>query len=429
MRRQAVRLCLFGLLARAVCGGGSVLLVDVDGIIHPITSEIVSHALVQASRNNSVVVLIRLNTPGGLPNTARHIVEQIVASPVPVVTYVTPSGGRAGSVGFLLLEAGDVAAMAPGTNTGAAYPFLIGTDIDPALKQKLENDTAAFVRSIVAKRGRNTALAEQAVLGNKSFTDKEALDGKLVEMVAGDLHGLLARLEGREIVRFDGTRQVLHTEGAAITPYEKTLRQKVLSEITDPNLALILLVLGALGIYVEFSSPGLIVPGIAGAILVLLGLAAISVLPINWTGAALLLLALSLFVLEAKITSHGILGVGGAVAMTLGAVLLIDSPVPELRIRLTTAISLALPFSIITALLVTLVVRARLSRVVTGSEGMVGEIGITLGSVAEEGKVFVRGEYWDAVAAEPIAAGERVRVTAVNGLRLAVKPASAQCGG
>jgi membrane-bound serine protease (ClpP class) len=378
LRRQGSFACLLGLLGTAVCGA-SALLVDVDGIIHPITSEVVVRALEQARKADSPAVVIRLNTPGGLTDAARRIVEAIAASPVPVLTYVAPSGGRAGSLGFLVLEAGDVAAMAPGTNTGAARPFLIGTAADPVLKQKLESDAAAFLRSIAARRGRNPALAEKAVLENKSFTDKEALDGKLVDLVARDLAELLARVEGREVVRWDGTRQVLHTAGAAVMPYEKTLRQKVLSEITDPNLALILLVLGGLGIYVEFHSPGLIAPGIAGAILVLLGLAAISALPINWTGAALLLLAL--------------------------------------------------PFAIITALLVTLVVRARRSRVVTGSEGMAGETGVALSPIAEEGKVFVRGEYWDAVSAEPIAAGERIVVTGVKGLKLTVKRASARPGG
>src|SRR5689334_7340903 len=248
----------------------------------------------------------------------RQSIEKMLASPVPVVTYVTPSGGRAASAGFFLLETGDVAAMAPGTNTGAAHPVVIGSQMDPIMKQKVEQDATALLRSICAKRGRNSSLAEKAVLESKSFTDQEALAEHLIDLVAADDRELLAKLDGREITRFDGRKQTLHLAGAAITQYELNTRQKILAAIADPNIALILLVLGALGIYVEFTSPGLIAPGVAGAILALLGLAALSMMPINWLGAALLILALVLFVLEAKYTSHGILGIGGAVAMVLG---------------------------------------------------------------------------------------------------------------
>jgi membrane-bound serine protease (ClpP class) len=367
------------------------------------------------------VILVRLNTPGGLMDAMRESIEKIVASPVPVVTYVAPSGARAASAGFFILEAGDVAAMAPGTNTGAAHPVLFGGQMDAVMKQKVENDAAALLRSIVAKRSRNSALAEQAVRESKSFTDKEASDNHLIELVARDDQDLLEKLDGREITRLDGTKQVLHTHGAVIETYEENLRQRIISAISDPNMALVLLVLGALGIYVEFTSPGLIVPGILGAILALLGLSALSVLPINWLGAALLLLAFALFVLEAKFATHGILGAGGALAMVLGAVMLINSPLPEMRIHLSTAIALALPFSLITMVLLSLVVRARRNKVVTGTEGMVGETGTALTPLAPEGKVFIRGEYWNAAAPSRVAAGERVRVTGIDRLKLIVE--------
>jgi len=286
----------------------------------------------------------------------------------------------------------------------------------------VEQDASALLRSICSKRGRNSALAEKAVLESKSFTNQEALNEHLIDLEAANERDLLAKLDGREITRFDGRKQKLNLTGAAVTVYEKNTRQQILSAIADPNIALILLVLGALGIYVEFTSPGLIAPGIAGAILALLGLSALSMLPINWLGAALLVLALTLFVLEAKYTSHGILGIGGAVAMVLGAVLLVNSPVPEMRIRLSTAIALAVPFSAITILLVSLVVQARANKVTTGTEGMIGETGVVTSALAPDGMGFVRGEYWSAISPAPLPPGSRVRVTSIEGLRLTVEP-------
>jgi len=422
LRPKFALFVLLALWAPSVKGQAHVLAVDVDGVVHPITAEILSRAIDQAKQNNHSLLLLRLNTPGGLMDAMRRCVSAIAASPVPVVTYVTPSGARAASAGFFLLEAGDVAAMAPATNTGAAQPLVISAQVDPVLMRKIENDAAASLRSIVAKRGRNSALAEKAVLESKSFTDKEALDQKLIDLIARNDQDLLLELDGRVITRFDGTKQILRLANATIITYEKSVRQKFFSAISDPNVALLLLVLGALGIYVEFSTPGVIVPGIAGAILALLGLSAIAVLPINWVGAGLLLLALTLFVLEAKITSHGVLGSGGVICMILGAVLLVDSPLPELRVHLSTAVALALPFGLITLLLVSLVVRARRSRVATGTEAMIGEIGVAVSEVAPEGKVFVHGEYWTAVSPAPVLAGAAVKVMAIDGLCLTVTP-------
>jgi membrane-bound serine protease (ClpP class) len=403
--------------------------VDVDGMVHPVTTEIVSSALDRARQQGAVVVIVRLNTPGGLMDAMRETIEKMVAAPVPVVTYVAPSGGRAASAGFFLLEAGDVAAMAPGTNTGAAHPVAMGGEMDPVMKQKVENDAAAYLRSICTKRERNSALAETAVRESKSFTEREAFDQHLVDLIASSEADLVAALDGRTITRFDGSKVMLHTSGASIEVYQRTLRQRIIAAIADPNIALVLLVLGALGIYVEFSSPGLIAPGVVGAILVLLGLSALSVLPINWLGAGLLILALALFVLEAKFTSHGILGIGGAVAMVLGAVILVNGPIPEMRIRWSTAIGLALPFSAITLLLLSLVVSARRHKVETGVEGMIGATGSAITELSPEGKVLVRGEYWDAVALRPVTAGARVRITAVDRLKLTVEPVPDPSGG
>lgn len=429
MRKIALTTIGLALAVRVASAAPKAIAVDVDGMVHPVTTEIVSSALDRARQEGAVVVIVRLNTPGGLMDAMRETIEKMVASPVPVVTYVAPSGGRAASAGFFLLEAGDVTAMAPGTNTGAAHPVAMGGEMDPVMKQKVENDAAAYLRSICTKRARNSALAETAVRESKSFTEREALDQHLVDLIASSDADLLAALDGRTITRFDGSKVIVHTRGASIEVYQRTLRQRIIAAIADPNIALVLLVLGALGIYVEFSSPGLIAPGVIGAILALLGLSALSVLPINWLGAGLLILALALFVLEAKFTSHGILGIGGAVAMVLGAVILVNGPIPEMRIRWSTAIGLALPFSAITLLLVSLVVSARRHKVETGVEGMIGVTGSAITELSPEGKVLVRGEYWDAVALRPVTAGARVRITAVDKLKLTVEPVPDPSGG
>lgn len=415
-------LLLLVLGCAALRGAPRVVAVDIDGVVHPVTVEIVTHALEQAGRSGADAVLIRLSTPGGLMDAMRQTIEKIVASPVPVITYVAPSGARAASAGFFLLLAGDVAAMAPGTNAGAASPVLLAGEMDAVMRKKVENDAAALLRSLTDKRNRNSALAEKAIGESKSFTDKEALDNRLIDLIAPDEQALLRMLDGREIVRFDGRKQVLKLAGAALDDYQLTWREQLVKAISDPNIALILLVIGVLGVYVEFSSPGLILPGVAGGIFVLLGLTALSVLPINWMGAALLVLAVALFILEAKFASHGILGVGGAVAMMLGAVLLVDSPIPEMRIRWTTAVGLTLPFALITVFLVSLILRARANKVLTGTAGMIDQTGIARTPLNPAGKVFVHGEIWDAVSSSPLEAGARVRVTAIEGLVLKVEP-------
>ena len=412
---------MFAFSAAAQAPTARVLAVNIDGMVHPITVEIIHHAIEQAQVEHAELLLIRLNTPGGLLDATRHLIEELEAAPVPVVTYVTPSGARAASAGFFLLEAGDIAAMAPGTNTGAASPVLIGQQMEETMRKKVENDAAALLRSMTTRRGRNSALAEQTVRDAKAFTEKEALDNKLIELIAPDEQQLFKQLDGREITRWDGHKQVLHLSAATVTEANLTLRERLIAAIADPNIGFILLVLGALGIYVEFSNPGLIVPGVAGAILALLGLSALSILPINWVGVALLLLAVALFVLEAKYTSHGVLGIGGTLSMILGAVLLINGP-PEVRIHYSTAVSVAIPFALITMFLVSIVVQARKNKVLTGVTGMIGEEGVASTPLAPEGQVLVRGEYWNAVADAAISPGTRVRVKAVESLKLRVEP-------
>lgn len=408
-------------LQLAVQAEPRVVAVNLDSMIHPVSAEMVNRAIEQAKSEKAAALLVRLNTPGGLMDAMRQIDQSLLKAPVPVITYVTPTGGRAASAGFFILEAGDVAAMAPGTNTGAASPILIGQQMDPVLRNKVENDAAAGLRSMLANRGRDVKAAESTVREAKSFSAEEALNLHLIDLIAKDDRALLQALDGREITRFDGTKVKLQLSGATIVEYDETFREKVISAIADPNVGFILLIAGALGLYVEFSSPGLIFPGVAGAISLLLGLSALSVLPINWVGVALLLLSLSLFVLEAKFTSHGILGLGGTIAMVFGAVLLVDAP-PALRIRYGTAIATAIPFALITMFLVTIVLKARRNKVMTGEEGMLAEVGEARTPLAPRGKVFVHGEYWDAQSSVPVAAGARVRVVRVDGLLLTVEP-------
>jgi membrane-bound serine protease (ClpP class) len=416
-----IAIAAFAFTASSQPSGPRVVGVTIDGVVHPITVEIVSHAIQQAQVQHAELLLIRLNTPGGLLDATRHIVEKLSASPVPVITYVTPSGGRAASAGFFLLQAGDIAAMAPGTNTGAASPVLMGQQMEETMRKKVENDAAALLRSMTTRRGRNSQLAEETVREAKAFTEKEALDDKLIELIAPDERQLFKQLDGREITRWDGHKQVLHLAGYTLAEVDLTLRERLMAAIADPNIGFILLVLGALGIYVEFSNPGLIFAGVGGAILFLLGLSALSILPINWVGVALLLLSVVLFVLEAKLTSHGVLGVGGTLAMILGAILLINGP-PEVRIHLGTAISVAIPFALITMFLVSIVIQARRGKVLTGATGMIGEIGVASTELAPEGQVLVRGEYWTAVAESSISPGTRVRVKAIEALKLRVEP-------
>jgi membrane-bound serine protease (ClpP class) len=422
----AIALLLAGLACRceaqAVKPRPRIVSVAVDSVVHPITTEIIGHALDQAQSEHAAPVLITLITPGGLLDATRQIVERITASSVPVITYVTPSGARAASAGFFLLEAGDVAAMSPGTNTGASSPVLMGQQMDAVMRAKVENDTSALLRSLTTRRGRNAELAEQAVRQAKAWTEKEALDGHLIELIASSEGQLFQQLEGREITLWSGQKTTLHLAGAEVTAVHLSLREHLMSAIADPNIGFILFVLGALGIYVEFNAPGTIFPGVAGGILVLLAMSSLAVLPISWVGVALLLLSIALFVLEAKFTSHGVLGLGGTVAMILGAMLLVKGP-PEMRIHFLTAISVAVPFALITLFLVSIVVRARANKVVTGNIGMIDTVGVARTTLAPEGKVLIRGEYWNAISSAPVEAGSPVRVISVDGLTLRVAPA------
>jgi len=353
----------------------------------------------------------------------RDIIRAIIGSRIPVVTYTAPSGSRAASAGFFILLAGDVAAMAPGTDTGAAHPVMMGgADLPKTMEAKIENDAAAYIRSIAEKRGRDAKLAEAGVRESKSYTEKEALDGHLIEIIANTPQDLLAQLNGRTVKRFDGSTATLDLAGATLEAYSMTTRERVLSRIADPNIAFILGALGALCLYLEFTHPGMVLPGVAGAIAIVLALYAFHLLPINYTGVILILLALVLFALEVKVTSHGVLATGGVIAMVVGALILIQSPLPGAQIRLSTALSVTIPVAIISVILVRFAVVAKRRKALTGEDGMVDSVGVTRTELAPQGKVLVRGEIWDARARENIPNGSRVRVRKVEGLTLVVEP-------
>ena len=411
------------LLLVAATASADVLHVTVDDVIHPISDEFVGRALDEAAARKADAVVIELRTPGGLETSMRGIVEKIIRSRVPVFVWVGPSGARAASAGFFILEAADVAAMAPGTNTGAAHPVLIGQKLDDVMKLKLQNDASAFIRSIAQRRGRNVAAAESGVREAKSFTEDEALRQKLIEVIAKDVPSLLRWADGKTIKRFDGSTLVLHTANKPLVPFEMNLRQKIFAKILDPNVAFILFAIGMLALWSEFNHPGAILPGVVGLVFMLLAVFALNVLPTRYASFALIVAAFILFALEAKYVSYGLLGASGIICLIFGALMLVDGPIPEMRVKLLTAISVSMPVGIIAVFLMTLVVRARKLRVATGTEAMIGEVGVAQTSVAADGKVFVHGELWNATARNEIAEGARVRVREVIGLRVVVEPA------
>jgi membrane-bound serine protease (ClpP class) len=398
-----------------------VIVIHLDDTIQPISADYMARGLEAAATQHANAVLIEINTPGGLLDSMRQMVSKVIASPVPVIVYVAPSGSRAGSAGFFLLEAADVAAMAPGSNAGAAHPVVMGAKLDETMKQKLENDTAAFLRSYVARRGRNVQAAEDAVRSSKSYSDQEALQLKLIDLVAPDDASLLNDIDGRTIARFDGSKIVLHTRGAELVAVDPTLREEILDRLTDPNLAVLVLMVGGLLIYVEFNTPGTIIPGTLGTILVLLALFGLNLLPVRYTSVMLLVAAFALLILEAHFGSHGVLAAAGILCLVIGALTLVDGPIPELRVHLATALSAGLAFGLITVFLLRLALRARRSKVRMGGDAMVGQIAVVTQPLAPTGQVMVNGELWQAESATPAALGEQVRVQGLRDLTLLVE--------
>jgi membrane-bound serine protease (ClpP class) len=401
-----------------------VILIQLDDTIQPVSAGYMGRGLDAAAAQHADAVLIEINTPGGLLDSMRQMVSRVIASPVPVIVYVAPSGSRAGSAGFFLLEAADVAAMAPGSNAGAAHPVVEGVKLDDTMKQKLENDTAAFLRAYVARRGRNVQAAEDAVRSSKSYSDTEALQLKLIDLIAPDNASLLNNVDGRTITRFDGSRVVLRTRGAQLIRVDPTLREEILDRLTNPNLAVLVLVVGGLLIYLEFNTPGTIVPGTLGTIMVLLALFGLNLLPLRYTSVMLLVAAFVLLILEAHFPSHGALATAGIASLVIGSLTLVDGPIPELRVALATALSAGLAFGLITVFLLRLALRARRTKVRMGGDAMIGLIAVVTQPLAPLGQVMVNGELWQAESPSPAAPGEQVRVRGLRDLTLLVERVS-----
>jgi len=400
----------------AVLGYGEIIKITVDAPIHPITSEYIRKALEKADNENATMIIIELNTPGGLDSSMREIIESILRSNTPVAAYVSPSGARAASAGFFIGIACDLFIMAPGTNTGAAHPVgvgITGQQMDETMADKVTHDAASYIKTIAEKRNRNMQMAEDAVRKSLSYTEKEAYEGNLIELIALNEQAIIDHFNGKAITRFDGEETVLELEGEPIVEVPMTARQKFLLTISNPNLAYILLMVGLLGLYFEFSNPGAILPGVLGGICLLLAIFSFQILPINYVGLILILLAIGLFILEIKIQSYGILSVGGILAMIIGSIMLIDAPIPELRTSLEFIIPVALGLSAIFIFLIVLAIRAHVRKASTGKEGLIGEIGTARTDLTPEGKVFVHGEIWDAEASESILKGTKVRIEEV----------------
>jgi membrane-bound serine protease (ClpP class) len=399
---------------------------EVDSIIHPASARYMIDTIDRADEANAELLVFTLRTPGGLVDSTRDIVTKMIAARTPIAVFVAPSGARAASAGFIITIAADIAAMAPGTHIGAAHPVSgSGAVMDETTSKKAAEDVAAYVRTIAGPRGRNAQLAEQAVLESKAFTDDEAMKATppLIDVVATSLDDLLKKLDGRTVKRFDGRIATLRTASATVVPIQMTLRQRILSAIAHPNIAYILLSLGTLGLTIELWSPGAVLPGVVGGLSLLLAFFALQVLPINFAGLLLMLFGLLLFALEIKVTSYGLLTVGGIISLIFGSLMLIDSPAPELQLSLALVVSVVLGFTAIAAFLVRLALTSQRGAPVTGAEGLIGERGLALEPLAPgiRGRVRVHGEIWAAIAGESIIDGAPITVTNVDGLTLTVR--------
>lgn len=396
--------------------------IKLDDMVQPISAEYIKRGIQHAGDIHAAAILLTLDTPGGLESSMREIIQAILESPTPVIAYVAPEGSRAASAGFFILIASDVAVMAPGTHSGAAHPVVLGAmNIGKTMEEKIENDAAAYIRSLADRRGRNAKLAEEGVRESKSFTEKEALQNHLIDAVENTPQELVKDFDGKTISRFKGGSTTLRLSDAIVEPYVMTGRERFLFYIVDPNIAFLLGALGLACLYVEFTHPGMVLPGVIGAIAIVLSLFAFHLLPINYMGVILILLALALFALEVKVSSHGVLAAGGIVAMIIGALILVDSPWPAARIHLSTALSVTIPLAAITVILLRLALEAQRRKVVTGDQGMIDSVGVAQTELSPGGKVFVHGEIWEALAAGKVAQGARVRVKEVKGLTLMVE--------
>jgi membrane-bound serine protease (ClpP class) len=417
----AVAMCalLLGAFSQAQARRADV--VTVDGIINPAVAEFLAASISRSAAEGAECLIIRMDTPGGLDLSMRSIIKEMMGAGIPVIVYVSPAGARAASAGALITMAADIAAMAPGTNIGAAHPVSLGGGkMEDEMASKVENDAAAYAESIAAKRNRNKEWAVKAVRESVSITENEALKIKVIDLIAADLEDLLRQLDGRKITTAAGIT-ILETEGIEVHEIEMGLREKVLDTLSNPNIAYILMMVGLLGLYFELSNPGAIFPGIIGGISLILAFFAFQTLPVNYAGILLIILALILFILEIKVTSFGMLTVGGVISLTLGSLMLFDTgAAPFARLSFEVLIPVVSITAACCIAIVYLAIRAYRRKPATGREGIVGEVGIAKSAIDPEGKVFVHGEYWDALSDESIPQGTAVKVVEVRDSKLKV---------
>jgi membrane-bound serine protease (ClpP class) len=401
----------------------TILKLTLHDTVQPVSAAYLQRGLDAAAQQHADAVLLSLGTPGGLLDSTREMVSAIERSPIPVIIFIEPTGARAGSAGFFLLEAADLAVMAPGTNAGAAHPIIEGRTLDPILKKKVEEDASAFLRSITTPRHRDNAAATAAIIDAKSYTADEALNLHLIDLIAADEPTLLAQLDGRSITRFNGSTTTLHLRNAHIESLPPSLRESLLTRLANPDLAVLLLVVGFLLVYLEFNVPGTVVPGALGVLCVLLALFAFNLLPIRHTAVLLLIAALGLILLEVKFSSHGLLALAGTLCLIFGLLTLVDGP-PELRVHTSTALAAGLTFGAITFVLAWLGLKARRNKALTGPSAMIGLLATVRSPLNPLGQVEVRGELWQAVLApdsSPVNVSQQTVVSAVNGLTLTVR--------
>src|SRR5712692_6181858 len=408
--------------------GPLVLELSLDGEVEPILATYIDEGLQEAARRHATLVLITMDTPGGRSDSMKDMIEHILASPVPVAVFVSPTGGRGASAGFYILLSADIAAMAPGTHAGAASPIIaIGgfpQQIDEVFRRKINQDAMAFLRSFTERRKRNPELAEKAITESKAFTEKEALDAKMIDLIVSSPEDLIRQLDGRTITRFDGTQVTLSLKNASRATFELSARQRFLARIVEPDVFFVLLILGVLGLYTEFTHPGVIAPGVIGGICLILALYAMHFLPVNLAGLFLIGLSLAFFILEAKAPSHGVLAFGGVVSMFLGAVFLIRSPLTSGGVSIGVALAGTVPFAVLAVVLMRLVLRSRRWKTATGKEELIGAQGVAVARLpgGAEGMIRVHGELWRAESSRPVQEGETVRILRVEGLKLYVEP-------
>ena len=408
-------------LAPASGAGSPVVVATYEGVINPVTAEYLHDALAFAEANRAQLLVVKLDTPGGLVTSMQTMVKSIVNAPLPVAVYVSPSGGRAASAGVFITLAGHVAAMAPGTNIGAAHPVAMGGEMDKTMKEKAENDMAASIKTLAEQRGRNVKWAEDAVRKSVSVTEKEALDLKVIDFVVEDVPALLAKLDGRKVALANGS-VTLQTKGAETLAFPMGWRLEALKALSDPNIAMLLMTIGTIGILAELYNPGAILPGIVGAISLILAFYSLQSLPINYAGLLLIVLGIVFFVLEIKVTSYGLLTLGGIAAMTLGGLLLVKTDAPFMQVSLSFLLPTVLTAAAIMFTMAWLAMKARQRAPVTGKESMIGEIARARTDVAPRGEVFLHGELWEATSETPIRKGDEAEVQSVEGLTLKVVP-------